>query len=164
MTDRNRALEEAAKVADGLPGWKQPRDVAAAIRALITTPSTLPADVVRLVIAARIVAFEDQGPEAMKELDKASEAFAERVPWDDEPSLIGDANLSASAEELIAQALPLKLPATTGDGDALETEGGEVERKLCRPIIGIESRTAQEVFDIMADRVRSHLKGTRNGQ
>lgn len=40
MTDRNRALEEAAKVADGLPGWKQPRDVAAAIRALIT-PATI---------------------------------------------------------------------------------------------------------------------------
>jgi hypothetical protein len=45
----------------------------------------LPPDVVRLVIAARIVAFEDQGPEAIKELDAASEAFADRVPWEDEP-------------------------------------------------------------------------------
>ena len=42
-------------------------------------------DVARLVIAARIVAFEDQGAEAMKELELASEVFAARVPWDDEP-------------------------------------------------------------------------------
>jgi hypothetical protein len=43
-------------------------------------------DVVRLVIAARIVAYEDQRPEALRELDLAVEAFAERVPWDDEPA------------------------------------------------------------------------------
>lgn len=42
-------------------------------------------DVRRLIIAARVVAFEDQGREALKELDEASEAFADRVPWDDEP-------------------------------------------------------------------------------
>ena len=42
-------------------------------------------DVTRLVIAARKVAFEDQSPEALRELDQASEAFADRVPWDDEP-------------------------------------------------------------------------------
>lgn len=46
---------------------------------------TLPADVRRLIIAARIVAFEDQSVEALRELDQASEAFADRVPWDDEP-------------------------------------------------------------------------------
>jgi len=46
----------------------------------------LPADVRRLVIAARKVAFEDQGPEALRELDKASEAFASRVPWENEPA------------------------------------------------------------------------------
>lgn len=46
---------------------------------------TPPPDVRRLVIAARIVAFEDQGRAAIKELDAASEAFADRVPWDDEP-------------------------------------------------------------------------------
>lgn len=45
----------------------------------------VPADVRRMVIAARIVVFEDQGPEAIKELGEASEAFADRVPWDDEP-------------------------------------------------------------------------------
>lgn len=48
--------------------------------------AALPADVVELVIAARIVAFEDQSPEALRQLDKASEAFAELVPWDNEPA------------------------------------------------------------------------------
>ena len=52
----------------------------------MTTEPSLPADVVRLVVAARIVAFEDQSPEALAELDQASEAFADRVPWEDEPS------------------------------------------------------------------------------
>lgn len=44
----------------------------------------LPADVISLVIAARNVAF-DEAPsrEALKELDKASEAFASRVPWEE---------------------------------------------------------------------------------
>ncbi|MFC0683024.1 hypothetical protein [Novosphingobium clariflavum] len=39
----------------------------------------------RLVVASRIVAFEDQGAEAIRELDQASEAFAAGIPWDDEP-------------------------------------------------------------------------------
>jgi hypothetical protein len=46
----------------------------------------LPADVRRLVIAARQVAFDDaRSRESLNELDGASEAFADRVPWDDEP-------------------------------------------------------------------------------
>lgn len=45
----------------------------------------LPDDVVRLVIAARQVAFVDASEEAIDELDTASEAFADRVPWEDEP-------------------------------------------------------------------------------
>ena len=52
----------------------------------------LPADVIRLVIAARIVAFSDQGEKAIDELDDASEAFADRVPWEDEPVNISRAN------------------------------------------------------------------------
>ncbi len=47
--------------------------------------NAFPPDVQRLVIAARIVAFEDQSAEALRELDQASEAFADRVPWEDEP-------------------------------------------------------------------------------
>lgn len=51
-------------------------------------PNKLPADVVRLVIAAREVAYTDApDPKEREELDRAVEAFAERVPWDDEPDL-----------------------------------------------------------------------------
>ncbi|HMO74109.1 MAG TPA: hypothetical protein PKD48_02100 [Sphingopyxis sp.] len=52
----------------------------------------VPADVRRLVIAAREIAFNDWDGDseewavARKELDDASEAFASRVPWDDEPA------------------------------------------------------------------------------
>lgn len=50
----------------------------------------LPQDVIDLVIAARTVAYEDQSPEALCALDKASEAFAGRVRWDDEPEERGE--------------------------------------------------------------------------
>lgn len=80
-------LTNAQKMA--LRWWPDGDEIAAAIAALPADggedKNNLPADVVRLVIAARIVAFEDQGPEAIKELDEASEAFADRVGWDDEP-------------------------------------------------------------------------------
>ena len=51
------------------------------------TADKLPDDVRRLVLAARAVAFgPDCGRNAVIDaLDKASEAFADRVPWDDEP-------------------------------------------------------------------------------
>lgn len=45
----------------------------------------LPKDVIRLVIAARLVAYGEPDSQAIKELDDAAEAFADRVPWDDEP-------------------------------------------------------------------------------
>lgn len=46
----------------------------------------LAADVVRLVIAARNVAYEVRpDKQAMRELDLASEAFDNRVPWENEP-------------------------------------------------------------------------------
>lgn len=73
-------------------------DLITEARALLSTPnadpaSPLPADVVRLVIAAREVAFGDvvmpadnDGAEALKALDAASEAFADRVPWEYEPN------------------------------------------------------------------------------
>ena len=47
--------------------------------------AALPDDVVRLVTAARMVAWEDPDPENLKELQAASELFADRVPWDDQP-------------------------------------------------------------------------------
>jgi len=51
----------------------------------MTDQTRLPDDVKRLVIAARRVAFEDRGPESIRELDEASEAFADRVKWDGDP-------------------------------------------------------------------------------
>ena len=58
-----------------------------AILVALREAEAVPPDVARLVIAARLVAIEDDtSPEAIKELDAASEAFADRVPWDDEPS------------------------------------------------------------------------------
>lgn len=54
--------------------------------ARIATQRALPADVVRLVIAARKVAYTDTPTQDEKDgLDRAVGAFASRVPWDDEP-------------------------------------------------------------------------------
>lgn len=63
-------------------------ECAEAIRAITdAAPARLPQDVINLVIAARNVAFDTSGPtsEYLAALDKASEAFADRVPWEDEP-------------------------------------------------------------------------------
>ena len=46
----------------------------------------LPDDTRRLVIAARMVAWEDPDPANLKELQDASEAFAGRIAWEDEPN------------------------------------------------------------------------------
>lgn len=53
-----------------------------------TATWTVPEDVVRLVIAARVVAYDSAATiesAAAQELDQALEAFAQLVPWDDEP-------------------------------------------------------------------------------
>jgi hypothetical protein len=60
--------------------WQAAYDGAAAVLA-----DPLPADVRRLVIAARVVAWEDQDEAAMQELRVASELFADRVVWEDQP-------------------------------------------------------------------------------
>lgn len=63
----------------------------AALSGLLAAPASplpgdgLPADVVRLVIAARRVAYEGAAEDDLRALDIAAEAFASRVPWDDEP-------------------------------------------------------------------------------
>lgn len=52
----------------------------------VTQELALPQDVINLVIAARNVAYDTPpDDEVIRELDKACEAFAERVPWEDEP-------------------------------------------------------------------------------
>lgn len=45
----------------------------------------LPQDVIDLIIAARVYAYETGDSEAYDALDKALEAFASRVPWENEP-------------------------------------------------------------------------------
>jgi hypothetical protein len=47
----------------------------------------VPSDVRRLVIAARVIAYQDDGADAddHRALDAALEAFANRVPWDEMP-------------------------------------------------------------------------------
>lgn len=62
-------------------------------------PPAIPDDVARLVVAARIVAFEDQSADALRELDQASEAFASRVPWEDEPEAEGSASRLREGDE-----------------------------------------------------------------
>lgn len=58
-----------------------------ALRAAIeAVAAQQPADMQKLVIAARRVAYEDQSADAIKELDKAVEAFAAHVPWEDDPN------------------------------------------------------------------------------
>jgi hypothetical protein len=58
----------------------------------VSVPNAVEPDVARLVIVAREIAFgglfdacDDDQRAAIKELDEASEAFASRVPWEDEP-------------------------------------------------------------------------------
>jgi hypothetical protein len=70
--------------------WRDRSDAHPIALYAATPPHALeetPADVTRLVLAARAVAFHDDATtEELKELDAASEAFADRVPWEDEPS------------------------------------------------------------------------------
>lgn len=80
--DRLKPGEEQASDDD----WKaMEAEVNAAIGGA-PADAALPADVVRLVIAAREVAYGDADAENLKELDHAVEAFGERVPWDNEPT------------------------------------------------------------------------------
>ena len=78
------SIELALTLKDTHPGIRFDSDELRELAAYIRQGSSVPADVRRLVIAARVVAFDDRSPNALKELDEASEAFAERVPWEEE--------------------------------------------------------------------------------
>jgi hypothetical protein len=67
------------------PASSNGRLMVAVCSEIARTTSASP-DLARLIIAARNVAFGDQGAEAIRELDEASEAFADCLPWDDEPA------------------------------------------------------------------------------
>lgn len=89
--DVNGSMAEAADMPESAAHHdairKELEAMIAAAPASAIEAEAIAADVVRLVIAARNVAFGDQPTDAaaLKELDTASEAFADRVPWDDEP-------------------------------------------------------------------------------
>lgn len=81
----------------------------------------VPADVAELVIAARIVAFEDQSPEALRALDKASEAFAERVPWENDPD---EEQANARAADIALTVTPAPSPDVAGVVERLRAAAG----------------------------------------
>lgn len=90
--------------------------------------SPLPDDVVRLVIAARKVAFITAlDPDAVAELDAASEAFADRVAWEDEPEEADEdrgCNYCRDGDKIPAEADYWKCPRCDGEWwpkDAEET-------------------------------------------
>ena len=75
------------------------------------------ADIRELIIAARIVAYEDQSAKAIRQLDRAVEKFAEAVAWDNEPE--GDATVTipaalddAQIKHMVQRFLMWKLPET----------------------------------------------------
>ena len=82
-----------AYVASSLPAGDQKNICDSQVKTALSLCDTVthrkcPPDVVRLVLAARVVAFESQDMESLEELDSASEAFADCVPWEDEDSKI----------------------------------------------------------------------------
>jgi hypothetical protein len=112
----------------------------ASLRKLIEVKDgALPEDVVELVIAARIVAFEDQSPEAIQALDKASEAFSDRVPWDDEPE--EDFGAAHQRIEELTRALGDVRPYLT---DALDAHDHSDGRELLGRIDAILSKQGGE--------------------
>jgi hypothetical protein len=87
-------LREFAETYAGMEdGNGDPCPTVAKARAYLAAPSpsreaelALPQNVINLVIAAREVAYTDQPePGELQALDKAVEAFASRVPWNDQP-------------------------------------------------------------------------------
>lgn len=85
---------------EGLPAAPTPADLRNAIAKV-----ALPPDVVKLVDAARKVAYDEYGDfNLIAELGEAVEAFASRVPWEDEPTVIG-IDLAAPGSDRTVEAL-----------------------------------------------------------
>lgn len=78
--------EERPKVLDNLVEFFSPKCMPEARAALAVVERELDADVRRLVIAARLACEAAHiATVEIDELDKAAEAFASRVAWEDEP-------------------------------------------------------------------------------
>lgn len=119
------------------------------------TDTIVPADVAELVIAARIVAFEDQSPEALRALDKASEAFAERVPWENDPD---EEQANARAADIALTVTPPPSPDVAGVklADRVDLTGG------VRPAHVLESLTesVNQAWAIIGDNARCSVPAT----
>ena len=88
-------------------------------------PVGLPADVVALVLASRAVAFADwnakvlaQSPQhdLIKNLDRASEAFADRVPWDDSPDAVLVEATDRPTQRVALELVVERMRQITGEG------------------------------------------------
>lgn len=113
-------------------------------------PVAVPADVVRLVLAARDVAFtSDPTPEALKELDTASMAFAERIPWDYEPQ----------SEEAAAPVAP---PGESGEVERLR-EALETTLSQYRLFVGPDDDIANSVIALAEAALASHTPAPQPG-
>jgi hypothetical protein len=106
--DGSRYLPLAIGARDKLVGWRDmpkftPRATASTtsasgneqVAAEVVQPirKALPQDVIDLVIAARVYAYETGDSEAYDAIDKALEAFASRVPWENEPEDASDSTV-----------------------------------------------------------------------
>jgi len=117
---RDRLINHPGQIADTLSSLLDADEAAATGVSDEAAATGVSDELRRLVIAARVVAYEDQSAEALEELDKASEAFAELVPWEDEPDAEAErlAAKKASAEAAEAE----RLAAEKAAADAAEAE------------------------------------------
>lgn len=147
-------------------------------------PASVPADVARLVIAARLVVFGEQPPHAadIKALDVASEAFADRVAWEggpeshEAPADPHERNLTASNSELIEQALthpPLEAPAEgAGEDDkrawierwnAIESAAGDALHTMTELLAAPNLKRMQYALGERRDALATALNITEAG-
>jgi hypothetical protein len=119
-----------------------PHDAARVAR--LIRGESLPADVVRLVLAARVVSLGDVATaiaaqadgldddlyQQIKALDAAAEAFASRVPWDDEPSdeeAAPEPTVHHGTINIDGQDHAIRLEIHQTEGGAFDLDGHEVE-------------------------------------
>ncbi len=121
-------------------------------------------EMVRLIIAARNVAFDSPpGSDALRELDEASEAFSECVPWDDAPQDLAEINVQSShsgvesrhAADGSSECMPRRLGGSDGGLDATQV--------IPRSIAGIASGLSEAheaEMRTLADLAHPYREGT----
>jgi hypothetical protein len=92
------------------------------------------------------------------------EARGEPVAWTTQAQLDG---IKGAGNNAVMWGEPLPyhpdIPLYAQPVEKQRDKGVDVER-LTRPIIGIDNRSALEVFDIMADRIRAALASAQEGE